>query len=572
MRNESQMGNRNMHKRPVSSRHRGAAALLALVFAVAVLATAGVTYVLITMFTHKQDARQPFVRVVEVDELTTDPEPWGKNWPRQFDGWKSTSGGEFYGGSSAMPESKLDAHPWLKRLYAGYAFSIDYREARGHAYMLYDQGVTERVTKKPQAGACLHCHASTTVLYRTVGLEAMGEEVTEAKLAEDFNMEAVQRGFEELSRMPYQQVLEMLYATPDGTPGENEPVFPQPPTGGFTGEYAGEGVPEGHAMVGEAHPVTCIDCHSPDDMSIRVTRPGFMQGIADLAASDAPVPHLPSIQQWREGNRSEPYDPNKYATRQEMRSYTCGQCHVEYYCANKSTLTFPWGEGLKAENLEKVWEDTTFPDGTEFYDYKHGETGADIFKVQHPEFELWSQGIHARSGVSCADCHMPYEREGAMKVSNHNVQSPMEFVNSACQTCHNVSEDELRARVDDIQSRTVAMTERAGQAMTEMLDAIMEAKASGASDQDLAPVYALQRKAMWRLDYISSENSKGFHADQEAVRILAESMDYSRQAQAAALRMRAPDAPSTEDLPTEDVQGVTPTEKAPVPEDYEPEI
>ena len=73
----------------------------------------------------------------------------------------ATAGDKFYGGASAMPESKLEEQPWLKRLYAGYAFSIDYREARGHAYMLYDQGVTERVTKKPQAGACLHCHAST---------------------------------------------------------------------------------------------------------------------------------------------------------------------------------------------------------------------------------------------------------------------------------------------------------------------------------------------------------------------------------------------------------------------------
>jgi len=539
---------------------RGNALLLGLVFVVAVIATVVVTYVLITMFSHKQDARQPFVRVTEVSEITTDPEPWGQNWPRQFDGWKSTSGDEFYGGSSALPESKLEQQPWLKRLYAGYAFSIDYREARGHAYMLYDQGVTERVTQKPQAGACLHCHASTTVLYRRVGLEAMGEEVTEEKLAAEFNMPAVIRGFEELSQLPYQDVLRMLYMTPDGTPGENEPVFPVAPTGGFTGEYAGEQVPEGHAMIGEAHPVTCIDCHDPETMSIRVTRPGFMQGIADLAAGDGDASHLPSVEKWRAGSRQEPYDPNKLATRQEMRSFTCGQCHVEYYCANKDTLTFPWGEGLTVEAAEQVWSEKVFPDGTPFFDYKHGETGAQAFKAQHPEFELWSQGIHARSGVSCADCHMPYEREGAMKVSNHNVRSPMENINGACQTCHNVSEDELRNRVETIQARTVSMTNRAGEAVTEMLDAIMEAKAAGATDAELEDIFALQRKAMWRLDYISSENSKGFHADQESARILAESMDYSRQAQAAALRWRAPEAPSTEDLPTEPVKGVTPSE------------
>ncbi len=543
---------------------RGRVLLLGSVFALALIATLVVTWVLITMFTHKQDARQPFVRVVEVDEITTDPEPWGQNWPHQFDGWKSTSGGEFYGGSSAMPQSKLEAQPWLKRLYAGYAFSIDYREARGHAYMLYDQGVTERVTQKPQAGACLHCHGSVNVLYRQVGLEAMGEEATQKTLAAALDMPAMIRGFQELSQRPYQAVLAMLYATPDGTPGENEPVFPQPPPGGFTGEYAGEALPEAHAqMFGEAHPVSCIDCHDPKSMAVRVTRPGFMLGIAALAEGDGAVPHLPSIEQWRQGDRSAPYDPNALATRQEMRSFVCGQCHVEYYCATKDTLSFPWDHGLRADDAERVWEEKQFPDGSAFFDYEHGETGAEVFKVQHPEFELWSQGIHARSGVACADCHMPYERKGAMKVSNHNVRSPMENINSACQTCHNVPENELRVRVGTIQNRTVALTERAGAAMTEMLDAIMEAKAAGASDAELEDSFALQRKAMWRLDYISSENSKGFHADQESARLLAESIDYSRQAQSAALRLRAPEAPTTEDLPTEPVKGVTPTDKSP---------
>jgi nitrite reductase (cytochrome c-552) len=541
--------------------------MLTLAFVGAGVATLLVTYVLITMFQRKQEARNPFVRVVEVTEVSTDPEPWGRNWPHQFDAWKSTAGDEFYGGSSAMPASKLEEDPWLKRLYAGYAFSIDYREARGHAYMLYDQGVTERVTQKPQAGACFHCHASNTVAYRMVGLEAAGQPADEAALAGSFNMDAVVRGFKQLSTQPYFEVLQIIKAAPDGTPHENEPVFPQPPAGGFTGEIAGDPVPETDLNVGEAHPVSCIDCHDPETMRIRVTRPAFMLGIAALAASDAPVPHLPSIERWRRGDRAQPYNPNTDASRQELRSFTCGQCHVEYYCANKMTLTYPWDQGLRAEDLEQVWEETTFPDGSDFYDYEHGETGAKVYKVQHPEFELWSQGVHARSGVSCADCHMPYQREGAMKVSNHNVTSPMQYINSACQHCHNVPEDELRAKVDAIQSKTVAMTERAAGAMTAMLDAILEAQAAGVSDSKLREVYDLQRKAMWRLDYISSENSKGFHADQEAMRILAESIDYSRQAQALALRLRAPDAPSIDDLPTEGVQGVTPTEAAPTDPD-----
>ncbi|WP_425395335.1 ammonia-forming cytochrome c nitrite reductase subunit c552 [Aeoliella sp.] len=557
---------RTNQSKPRRKRH-GKAGPLVLTFLVAAIATALVTWVLIQMFTRKQEARVPFVRVAELNEISVDPEPWKLNWPHHFDGWKSTAGDKFYGGSSAMPQSKLETFPWLKRLYAGYAFSIDYREARGHAYMLYDQGVTERVTKKPQAGACLHCHGSTTVLYRKVGLEALGQDADDEALAADFNMEAVQKGFEEVSTKSYAEVLGMLKQMPDGTPDENEPVFPQAPVGGFEGEFAGQPVPEDHPDMGEAHPVTCIDCHNPETMAIRVTRPGFINGIRDLAEGDAPAPHLPSIEKWRNGDRKEPYDPNLHASRQEMRSFVCGQCHVEYYCANKMTLTFPWKNGLKMEDLEKTWEETTFPDGTEFIDYKHGETGATIYKVQHPEFELWSQGIHARSGVSCADCHMPYQRVGATKLSSHNVRSPLENVNASCQNCHHQSEKELASRVEGIQERNQALLERAGEAMTQMLDAILEAKAAGATDEDLQEIFDLQRKSMWRLDYISSENSRGFHASQEAARILAESIDYSRQAEVAALRLRAPEAPSTEDIEVEDVVGVTPDDGAPPAED-----
>ena len=133
-----------------------------------------------------------------------------------------------------------------------------------------------------------------------------------------------------------------------------------------------------------------------------------------------------------------------------------------------------------------------------------------------------------------------------MKVSSHWVRSPLLNINNACQTCHNVPEDELRDKVETIQRRTKAQIERAAAAMTDMLDAILEAKAAGATAEQLAPIFELQRKAMWRLDFISSENSDGFHADQEAVRILGESIDYSRQAQAAALRLRAPAPPAAE--------------------------
>jgi nitrite reductase (cytochrome c-552) len=508
--------------------------LLVLLLVVAAVLTFGVTALLIDIYGRQQEARQPFVRLVEVDEVTTDPEPWGVNWPFQYDSYKRTAEfAEYYGGSSAMPAQKLEEFPWLKRLYAGYAFSIDYREARGHAYMLSDQLQTKRITERSQPGACLHCHSSVVPTYRRVGLEAMGKPADAEALKAGFQWEAVQRGFEEMSRIPYSEAHDELKETPDGT-GEPDP-----------------------------HPVSCVDCHDPDTMASRVTRPAFVNGIAALAAGDAPVPHLPSIQDWRDGPRDRPYDPNRDASRQEMRSFVCAQCHVEYYCGPKETLFFPWDAGLKVEDIEATYDEHEFPDGERFYDWKHGETGARAYKAQHPEFELWSQGIHARSGVSCTDCHMPYERVGAMKVSSHWVRSPLENISNACQTCHNVSEDDLRTRVESIQERHMALMERAAEAMTDMLDAIEAAQASGVREADIAPVLALQRSAQWRLDFISSENSRGFHASQEAARVLAESIDLSRRAQAAAVALRAPAAPPSE-RKDEPLEGVTPTDEAPI--------
>lgn len=547
--------------RPTSPPPRGRL-ILAVAFLAVAIATAGVTALLVTIFEHRQEALNLFVRLVDVNEVSTDPVPWGTNWPHQFDSYRRTvdSTETEYGGSSAMPESKLEREPWLKRLYAGYAFSIDYRDARGHAYMLYDQEVTERVTKRKQSGACLHCHASIIPTYRRLGLEAQGKPFDENALSADFNWPAVLEGFRVAGTMDYATAHAELLKTPDGTPGKSAPLFP----GGVApstpaGDPAAKDV---HQSLGDAHPVSCVDCHDPKTMAARVTRPGFVKGIAALADSDEPVPHLPSIGRWRSGDRSLPYDPNVDASRQEMRSFVCGQCHVEYYCGSSETLFFPWNKGLKVEQIEQTYDEHKFPDGTAFFDYKHGETGAEVYKAQHPEFELWSQGIHARSGVACADCHMPYERQGAMKVSSHWVRSPLLSINRSCQVCHNVPEDELRDRVLTIQGRTTAQLSRAATAMAEMLDAVRAAQAAGATAEQLEPIFELQKKAMWRLDFISSENSKGFHADQEAARILSESIDYSRQAQVKSVELRAPKPPDVTE-PAQPIEGVTPAKSMP---------
>ncbi|MDD3179121.1 MAG: ammonia-forming cytochrome c nitrite reductase subunit c552 [Opitutaceae bacterium] len=446
------------------------------------------------IITRKAEATQHVFRVAEVDDNTIDPAVWGKNYPRQYDSYRRTVDMERtkHGGSDTF--QKLDADPRWRTIFAGYAFSVDYRKYRGHAYMLIDQDETARV-KPPfkQPGSCLQCHASIIPAYISQGLKAG------APAGPGHREEQIQKGFEQVCAMSY---------------------------------------PDARKLVD--HPISCVDCHEAATMNLRVSRPGFLNGIRDLASSDYPAPHLPSIERWRQDGRPGKYDPNSMATRQEMRSLICGQCHVEYYFKGSDKLvTYPWAKGLKVEQIEAYYNEAKFTD------WKHKESGAAVLKAQHPEFETWSQGIHARSGVACADCHMPYVREGAIKVSSHHVRSPLLNIAQACQTCHRYPESEIRSRVEAIQDRHLELLLRAEDAVVALISSIKDASARGATEAQLAPACDLQRKAQWRLDFIAAENSTGFHAPQESARVLGEAIDYARQGQLLAVALKGVGAAGT---------------------------
>ena len=253
-------------------------------------------------------------------------------------------------------------------------------------------------------------------------------------------------------------------------------------------------------------------------MQLRVTRPGFLEGIRALKASQG----------------VKDYDVNTMATRQEMRSYVCGQCHVEYYFKGpEKRLTYPWAKGIKVENIMAYYDEEKFTT------WSHAETGAPVIKAHHPEFETWSQGIHARSGVACADCHMPYTRKGAMKISDHNVRSPVLNINHACQTCHRWPEEELKQRVELIQERVFGMRNQAMNALMDLIADIKAAKAAGVSDADLQKARDAQRHAQFYLDFVEAENSSGFHAPEESERILSDSINMARQGQLSLRPLRA---------------------------------
>jgi nitrite reductase (cytochrome c-552) len=441
--------------------------LLVVTVAATALVTIAIAALLVNIFERKQEARNTSFRVVELNDDTEDPAVWGKNFPLQYDAYKRTVDQKRtrYGGSEALrhlpadvdprsivAQSKLEDDPRLKTIWAGYAFSTDFREERGHAWMLDDQRYTRRVTEFKQPGTCLNCHASTYVTMKKLG---SGD---------------IFKGFDQINHMTYMEATKLV-----------------------------------------KHPVACIDCHDPSNMALRVTRPAFIEGIKAYKASIG----------------VKDFEVNKDASAQEMRSYVCGQCHVEYHFKGpEKRLTFPWSKGLKVDDALAYYDEAGFKD------WVHAETGAPALKAQHPEFEMYNQGVHARSGVACADCHMPYKREGGMKISDHHVRSPMLNINRACQGCHHFDEEELKNRVEAIQARFANQRDTAMDAVVELINDIKNAQGK-APDADLNSARDFQRKAQFLLDYVEAENSMGFHASAEALRILSDSINYTRQGQLA---------------------------------------
>lgn len=382
----------------------------------ALLVALGLTIIvvalLVSIFERKQEAKLTYFKVVEIAEGEPDPAIWGRNFPRQYDGYiKTQRSSEMeqyslygrYGGSEAF--SRLDRYPDLRRLFAGHAFAVEYREDAGHARALEDMLASKRLgDKKP--GTCMTCKSSQVPgIMKAIGTEK-------------------------------------FYATP---------------------------VKDLVANYDIKYSIACSDCHDAETMALQISRPAFKEAMEargiDLAT----------------------------ATRQEMRTYVCAQCHVEYYFKGEGKyLTFPWTDGTKIEDIEAYYDEA------DFADWQHQETKASLVKIQHPDYELWSTGIHARSGVACADCHMPYAREGALKISSHWVRTPLANPINACATCHRLPEQELRARVLDIQDRTYELLQRADHAIVDAQDAILVAMERGVSDELLKEARAFHRRAFIR--------------------------------------------------------------------------
>lgn len=271
------------------------------------------------------------------------------------------------------------------------------------------------------------------------------------------------------------------------------------------------------------NPVGCADCHEPRNMNLHISRFSLVEAFNRLGKD---------ISQ---------------ATPQEMRSLVCAQCHSEYYFkGDKKYPTFPWDKGLTVEAMEEYYDEV------DFTDYIHKLSRTPILKAQHPDYEIFQMGIHAQRGVSCADCHMPYNDEGGVKYSDHHIQNPLAVIERTCQTCHRDNKETLCKNVYERQQKA---NELRVLLEKELAKAHIEAKFAwdkGATENEMKEILMLIRQAQWRWDFGVSSHGGSFHAPQETMRILGHGLNKAFQARMAINKVLVSHR-YTDDVPLPDI-------------------
>ncbi|OEF96870.1 ammonia-forming cytochrome c nitrite reductase subunit c552 [Desulfuribacillus alkaliarsenatis] len=269
------------------------------------------------------------------------------------------------------------------------------------------------------------------------------------------------------------------------------------------------------------HSIGCANCHDTETM--------------ELAIRSVPLDEALQRQgiDWRESSKN------------DMRSYVCAQCHVEYYFETAdygvaAKPHFPWDNGMNPQDMYEFFADGNPEiDGFrgQFADWTHAISQTPMIKIQHPEFEMWHDGPHGAAGVTCADCHMPYVREdGKKKISSHHWTSPLKTIEVSCLQCHGDKDTGwARDRVVYTQEKTWDQLLIAQEVSVRAHEAVRlaseyEGERHADYDQLLAEARELIRKAQLFWDYVSAENSVGFHNPMKALETLAISQQDSARA------------------------------------------
>jgi nitrite reductase (cytochrome c-552) len=124
---------------------------------------------------------------------------------------------------------------------------------------------------------------------------------------------------------------------------------------------------------------------------------------------------------------------------------------------------------------------------------------------------------------------MPKVTEQGISISDHWIRSPLRQLEAACLGCHRRDTTAgLEARVVAIQDATGLLSATAEQEIAALIDAIVRARRSGTDASAVTAAQQAHRSAQFRWDFIDAENSAGFHASQEARRLLLDAATLAR--------------------------------------------
>ena len=331
-----------------------------------------------------------------------------------------------YGGS--VPIDYLEKYPYLKVLYEGNSFSVEYLRARGHTYALEDIINTER--SKPGA-SCLSCKTSGFL-----------------ELVDEYGEDAHAMDFEELDKS-------------------------------------------------EMETISCYDCHENEPGVINITREHLNTAL--------------------EGIGGEFKD----------QDLVCAQCHVEYYLhPDTKEVIMPSVNGLTPEEM------LAYYDAEEYSDWVHPSSGAELLKVQHPEWETFQESIHNNMGVTCVACHMPaMEGEDGETLPSHHWTSPLKTIEASCLGCHQDDTSEsLTKRVEDLQGAVEEKMNETALLIVDLIDVLKNAESNGISEDKIVEARKLHREAQWYWDFVFVENSEGFHNNAKSHEMLDLSRNLTEEA------------------------------------------
>jgi len=301
------------------------------------------------------------------------------------------------------------------------------------------------------------------------------------------------------------------------------------------------------------HGLNCFICHDPHAAKPRIVRDALIDALTrpdgdTLWHKDPKRTGIKVLDMGERGYTRKIALLERYDSR-----LICGQCHVEYNCnpgydpknpdlstysvtmADPRTNHFPYTDvlGLYDHYRNKI----------SFLDWKHTLTGGLLWKAQHPETETHYNSKHAKANVQCGDCHTPKvkDKKTGKVYTSHFAVTPRVQLKETCLKCHKYwTEEQARYSIDSIKAYTKGRMRKAEFWLCALVDAIVEAKKSGADVESITKAQDQHLRAHVLWEYWTAENSDGFHNPELARESLTRSVDESQKGIAILQQAMAP--------------------------------